>query len=317
MKFFRQFFGGILAVFLASGIVLGGFVLALAEEELPTAFLPSASPTGNIRPVNTTQPALPEMTATKSPAIEVGTETPIPTSTATATSTASPTTTAPPISCQFPEGWSTILVQEEDTLDSLAQKYGATTEALFQANCLENETLTPGKLFYIPRLQEPAPTVAACGPPSYWTTYIVQTGDTLMRISRLFRTTVSQLTNANCLSNTNIIAGQRLYVPNVPISTAPPIPTNVPTLQPVPTEIATPIPPGTDTPEPNPTEAPSPTSIPPSETPLPPPTDPPPTEPAPTEPPPPTEVVPTEPPPTPPEPTQELPTAEPVTTSSP
>jgi membrane protease YdiL (CAAX protease family)/LysM repeat protein len=107
---------------------------------------------------------------------------------------------------------------------------------------------------------------ATCVVPSGWVVYTVRSGDTLFAISQMFRVTVSELKNANCLTTTVIHVGQRLYVPYVPTSTpffatetATPNPTLVPeTDTPVPTLTNTPLPTDTDTPlPPTPTELPT------------------------------------------------------------
>lgn len=320
MSFIRQLFGGVLTALLASGLILGGFILAFAEEGLPTARLATALPPLQTNPVDTARPTLPA-SATHTPTTALETPSPVPpsltpspTETASATAALTPT----PTSCPPPEGWYTVVVQSGDTLASLAQKYGGTAAALAEANCVQNETLTPGSLFYVPGLPTTAPTVVTCGPLASWTTYTVRAGDTLFRISQLFRTTVAQLRSANCLGSTDTIrVGQRLYVPNVPVSTSPPQPTGVPTVQPIPTDAASPVPttlPPPDTDTPVPTLETPPTAAPPTDTP--------PASPTATTPPPlpteaPTVVAPTEPIPPSPQPTEAQPTASPAGTSSP
>jgi LysM repeat protein len=71
-----------------------------------------------------------------------------------------------------------------------------------------------------------------CTPQSGWPVYIVQTGDTLGEIATRTRTTVETLTQANCLTNAELIyAGQSLFVPFVP-ATLTPVPTAVPSATP-------------------------------------------------------------------------------------
>ncbi len=63
-------------------------------------------------------------------------------------------------------------------------------------------------------------TAAACGPLSGWVkAYVVQPGDSLFHIATVFRTTVSTLERANCKTSSLIFAGERLWVPNVPVPT--------------------------------------------------------------------------------------------------
>ncbi|MES0361616.1 MAG: CPBP family glutamic-type intramembrane protease, partial [Anaerolineales bacterium] len=85
------------------------------------------------------------------------------------------------------------------------------------------------------------PTVhpTQCGSPPGWVDYIVQSGDTLWAISIRTDESVETLLLANCLENADLIfTGQRLYVPHLPLDTAPtstttsPPPPNIPTLSP-------------------------------------------------------------------------------------
>jgi len=66
----------------------------------------------------------------------------------------------------------------------------------------------------------PPATAYRCGPYSGWVrSYTVSAGDTLFHISTLYRTTVSALQTANCLTTTFIFPGEKLWVPNVPTVT--------------------------------------------------------------------------------------------------
>ncbi len=56
-----------------------------------------------------------------------------------------------------------------------------------------------------------------CTSPANWTTYTVQSGDTLSSIAASTGTTVTALVSANCLANPDqLTAGQTLYVPTAP-----------------------------------------------------------------------------------------------------
>lgn len=62
-----------------------------------------------------------------------------------------------------------------------------------------------------------SPTATMCTPWSWWPVYIVQAGDNLSHISNLTGASVYELMTANCLPDTRIYAGQRLYVPRLPV----------------------------------------------------------------------------------------------------
>jgi LysM repeat protein len=80
--------------------------------------------------------------------------------------------------------------------------------------------------------------VIPCGPPAgYVKKYVVQRGDTLSSIARLYGITYTTLQRANCMgSSTTIYAGQVLWVPNIPprYPTVAPLPTFTKTSIPVP-----------------------------------------------------------------------------------
>jgi LysM repeat protein len=90
------------------------------------------------------------------------------------------------------------------------------------------DSLTP-TITFSPTTNIENPTEEVCGPPPDWVEYTIQPGDNLYRISLKFRTTVAALKTANCLGNSVIIvAGEKLWVPNVATST--PVASYTPTL---------------------------------------------------------------------------------------
>jgi LysM repeat protein len=228
----REIFTGLFAA-LISVIILGGSLLiATTETESTVAMVVSKTPTLTSFPTRvilvTQRPGEPTYTPSPTP---LPTQTPAPTREKTE-------------SCPQPSGWTSIMVQPGDTLDSLARTYDATAGELAAANCLVSNNLIPGSIFYVPG--PPPPTPVPCGPPPGWVYYVVQSGDTLYSISRAFGTTVYQLQKANCLiGSTNIRVGQKLYVPYVPTA----VPSFTPTLsvtpspEPSTTVTATDIPP--------------------------------------------------------------------------
>jgi LysM repeat protein len=251
MQGFRQMGGGLVLALISVVIVLGGISLAMAEGYAPP---PPPTPTE-------TQPA-PPVAPTETPSATLGAESPVPTSTFTATATLVPSVNCPP-----PPGWTVTVVQFGDTLDTLAARYHITVQEMMIRNCTTvTSAILPGHFVNVP--VQPTATYIPCGVvPFGWIQTIVQPGDNLYQISLRYGVTVSQLDSANCLrGSTNIFAGQKLWVPNVPI-----IPTSTPIIIEFPTETP-PIPTSTDAPPPVPTETPSATPEPtetPTETPTP------------------------------------------------
>lgn len=255
MQALKQLGGGLLLGALSLAIVLGGVLLALAEGYVPqpALFLASETPGGD-----TSLPTSDLSTSFEFLLTAYPSDTPTPS-----------LTPLPPVNCIPPADWILTAVAPGETIEFIAARHHTGVENLIQANCLLSPILIPGYGLYVPRL--PIATAPACGAPAGWIQYSVQPGDTLYKISQLYRTTVSQLQNANCLgSSSTIFVGQKLWAPNVPTST-PAITATIITL-----EFATATPAPTDTPVPTATIEPTATPVPPSAT-LPPSATPPPT----------------------------------------
>ena len=285
MNFIRQLALGLVTALASSALVLGALSLASAEGILN--YTPTPTITSTPRP---TQPG--EMTDTPQP-------TP---------------TSIPPTDCPPPPGWISYILQPGDTLDSLSILYNISVDQIMQANCLRSTDVKTGSNVYLPPLPTatptatspvvpgateeptntpPLPTIRPCGPPAGWVPYIIQPGDTLLSLSRIFGVSVAELQFANCIDNPHDIkAGAILYVPFIPVRTptatntnppppsstpkpptavpptstpvtpttaVPPTATFTPTFTPV-TPTNTPVP--TDTPIPTDTETPVPTETP-------------------------------------------------------
>ena len=63
---------------------------------------------------------------------------------------------------------------------------------------------------------------AQCFVRTDWPIYVVQAGDTLLRIAQRVGSTVTELAYANCLPNANLVyVGQQLRVPRLPVPRRP------------------------------------------------------------------------------------------------
>ena len=223
----KQLLTGLVIALVSVVIIVGGLSLSRAEGELfgtalPTftasAFPSTPTPTSSYTPI----PLPPSETATLPPL---------------------------PTNCPIPMGWIPVVVQQGDSLTSLALTYQVTSQMLSQANCLLDTNLLPGVVLYVPPL--PTKVVVPCSTPAGWVKYIVQPGDTLYRLSISYGITVQQLQRANCMGNsTLLVAGRIIYVP--PWSPTPP----TPTMTPIPSETSTSFP-DTETPTPTVQEIPS------------------------------------------------------------
>lgn len=246
----RQVLAGILAGLISLVIIIGSLTLALAEGSTGVAILPPTI-TETPSPLPTVVPGAPTFTPS-----------PIPQDTVT------PTTTPTP-SCPVPPGWEQITLNEGDDLAAIAQTRGISLAELLAENCMTSEVFLPDTILSVPPLTATAtatstvaatpsvtlsptlsptnpPIATSCVPtrPNGWTTYLVQSGDTLFALSQAYYTTIFALQQANCIFGTTIITGQTLFVPNVatrtPIPSVTPTGTNTPTATPtIPTDTPT------------------------------------------------------------------------------
>jgi LysM repeat protein len=249
MKDLRQVTLGILAALLTTALLFGSLSLALVEGTMRRALAPSATLPGS------PTPAPPGFTPSATYTLPPGQPSYTPTQTPTPTLT-------PTSACPYPSDWIRITIQPGDTLESLADQYHTTAETLRVNNCLPTDFLVEGNQLYVPPLPQPTATrtPVSCGPYPGWVIYTIRPGDTLYSLAKYFNVTVEQLMYANCLSNSNITAGDPLYVPNLPTPTYVTPPTRTPTRTPTPSPTAT-LPPA-DTLTPTPTETETPTETP-------------------------------------------------------
>jgi len=181
----------------------------------------------------------------------------------------SPTVLSLTPSCHFPPNWMMITINQGDTLESLAQTYQTSPEALIEANCLIVNTLLPDSILYVPeptvsltpsQTSTPRPTSTKCtNPPTAWVKYMVHSGDTLYSLAQAFDVTIAEIQAANCLGNSTVIrAGEELWLPNIPTKTPNPSPTPTPSFTPSQTATSTQV--DTSTPTATPTATPTSTS---------------------------------------------------------
>lgn len=176
--------------------------------------------------------AQPTPTVTPAP-----TSAPTPSPTPTPTPTPSPSPSPSPAPSPTPAETAEVIyvVQSGDTLSRIAARHSITITELMSLNNLTN----PNRIFVGQELivkaasinttpaPSPAPTPAptpapAPAPaPSEPVTYVVQSGDTLLRIAQKFGVTTAQIVAANNIDNPNRInVGQRLVIPTSQVSQA-------------------------------------------------------------------------------------------------
>lgn len=142
-------------------------------------------------------------------------------------------TSLPPTSVPTPQGGFqsniTHIVQQGDTVGNLATLYGSTIEAIISANGLSASAfIRVGQSLLIPVRQPPvipatatptsnAPVATAAPGSSQTFVYVVQPGDTLLRVAVRFSTNIATLSQLNGITNPNVIrVGQRLLIPTGP-----------------------------------------------------------------------------------------------------
>ena len=102
-----------------------------------------------------------------------------------------------------PTIYETYVVQKGDTLYSIANKYNTTVSELKTLNNLKSDILTIGQQLQVPQII----------PPINYQIYIVQKGDTLYSIAKMFDTTVDDIKSINNLTSNSLMIGQQLQVP--------------------------------------------------------------------------------------------------------
>lgn len=120
-----------------------------------------------------------------------------------------------------------IIVGTGDTIDTLSRRFNVPASAIMQANRMSGpRQLQPGQQLIIPRVAAaPAPAPALSAPPatrpvaSASRTHVVGSGDTLMKLSRKYNVSLSQLARANNLTTTAMLQpGARIQIPgNAPV----------------------------------------------------------------------------------------------------
>ena len=142
--------------------------------------------------------------------------TPLETPTAATVSELIPTCSA------LPEGWTDYIVKLGDSLASLAIKFDVNKKTIIQANCLAYEQIIQGQLIYLPQNVPTKNNETECGAPQDWIHTVVHPGDTVLKLAEEHQSTVYLIMNANCLENTYLVVGRKLFLPSSqpPSSTA-------------------------------------------------------------------------------------------------
>jgi len=128
--------------------------------------------------------------------------------------TAAPTAAETPVPTNTPEARTIpYTVQPGDTVSTIAEKFGMTTQQLREMNLLATDSLQVGQVLRVPNTEGvtedglPTPT-----PEPF--TYTVQPGDTLFSIALRFEISPNEIVAANTLADpNNVFVGQQLLIP--------------------------------------------------------------------------------------------------------
>ena len=94
------------------------------------------------------------------------------------------------------------MIQEGDTVSSIANKYNVTPYILYQLNGNNLDNLTVGKSIIVPNIAN-----------SYFDYYTIKQGDTLYKIANNYGVTVQELMNLNNLATTLLNIGDTILIP--------------------------------------------------------------------------------------------------------
>jgi LysM repeat protein len=115
-----------------------------------------------------------------------------------------------PVPCKpSTDGWPYV-VQEGDTLEALAWRFGVTVEAIWIHNCLTSATLYAEQVLWIPYEGRES---ESCGCTGGWVQHVVQPGENLYRLSLRYCVSQQAIVTANGLVYPEITPGQILRIP--------------------------------------------------------------------------------------------------------
>ncbi len=159
------------------------------------------------------------------------TETPEPTRTPQPpTATLEPSLTSEPSETPTPTGPITYVVEEGDSLASIADQFGVSIDQLIAANTLvDPNNIGVGSQLIIPDPDLDLPTETPLPEnlvPGSTIEYVVKSGDSLLAIAVRFNSTVDSITEANDLDPTEVLfVGLKLIIQ---VNIVTPVPTDTP-----------------------------------------------------------------------------------------
>jgi LysM repeat protein len=196
-----RWFLKLITIILVMGI-LAGCTRERTVEPIPAGTAPEAV-------------ASPGTTPDEPQVIVVPVATPLPVDTPTPEPTATPAFATAPYT-----------VQPGDSVSTIAEKFGVTSQTIREMNLLTSDALQVGQVLRVPNTTG-AGTAASVDPvPAGPFEYVVKPGDTLLSIAIEFGVSANDIIAANTLSNpNNLFVGQTITIPNYqPQTPSTPIP---------------------------------------------------------------------------------------------
>ena len=146
------------------------------------------------------------------------------------TVTLEPSLTSEPSDTPLPEGPLTYIVEEGDSLDSIAEQFGVTIDQLIAANNLvDPNNIGVGSQLIIPDPDADLPTETPLPEtlvPGSTIEYVVKSGDNLLAIAERFNSTIEAIAEANDVDPADVLfVGLRLIIP---VNIVTPVPTDTP-----------------------------------------------------------------------------------------
>lgn len=224
MKKIRYIFPGILALSVVFILAAGCYRPAAPDVTTDPSGVVESSPLGTpdleataianaTEAAQTVEAQRPEDEAPASDPDAPATEPPPPATVVPAPATETPEPSPPPAEevespTPLPAETTTHVVQQNDTLFGIAQRYGTTVEAIASANGIVNpEAIHVGQRLVIPAAGAPAPSPGE-------TTYVVQANDTLFSIARRYNLSPERLAEYNGIVDPTLIQiGQVIRIP--------------------------------------------------------------------------------------------------------
>ena len=152
------------------------------------------------------------------------TASPLPTATYALAPTATPLySPTPPPTATLPPNQTVHTVEAQETVSSIAKKYGTTSSAILQANGLKSNTIiSVGQQLIIPlpAANTSTPTITPTPSPTPFE-YTIKSGETLSAIAKRYNTTVETLMDVNDIEDATLVrAGTKIVIIQPPDFTA-------------------------------------------------------------------------------------------------